>query len=122
MRSLDNHVDVLERLITSYRDVFEHLESVFQYEEEFIFPLVLSGCTTPDCMKLIWELKEEHTLILKGLKEFLKISPQNAIEGGEELTLRLEKLGRLIVDILSDHTEKEDDKVLPLLRKHVADS
>ena len=122
MKSADDQSYTLETLIACYRDVFEYLKSVFQYEEESVFPCILSECPTPELTSVISELRAEHIMILKGIEEFLKISPKDVIYLYGNRSVRLEELGRQMAAILSEHVEKESEKVLPLLRKYAATS
>ncbi len=148
MKSEGNWTDPLKRLIRDHEDVSEYLEDLeeilgflheeetwsnikpiekffkqnvishFKFEEETVFPVILSRCATPESTKLILELQKEHRSILKELEEFQRIISENTFPLDEETNTRLNVVGREILDSLLVHTSKEDDKLLPILKKN----
>ncbi len=145
---MDNYVDPLERLIKDHKDVSEYLEDFkeilgfldeekawsklepirdffgrnviahFKYEEEVVFPVILSKCATPESIKLILELQREHGSILKELEEFQRIISESAIPLDKQMSERINIVGRRIMDSILPHASKEDDKLLPILQKN----
>jgi len=145
---MDNWVDPLERFIKDHKDVSEYLGNLeeilgllyeekawseltairdffkrnviahFRFEEEVIFPAILSKCATPESIKLILELQREHGAILKELEEFQKIISESAIPLDKEVSERVNVVGRKIIDSILPHASKEDDKLLPILEKN----
>ncbi len=96
------------------RNVIEH----FKFEEEIVFPLVLLKVATPDSIKLILELQKEHGSILKELEEFQKIISENGFPFDKETSTKLNVDGRKILDSLLPHASKEDDNLVPILKKN----
>ena len=145
---MDNWIDPLERLIKDHRDVSEYLENFkeilgflheekawselrpirdffernvinhFKFEEEVLFPAILSKCATLESIKLILELQREHGAILKELEEFQKIISESAIPLDKEITERVNIVGRRIIDSILPHALKEDDRLLPIIEKN----
>ena len=141
-------VDPLVRLIEDHEDVSEYLENLeevlgflheeetwskikpiedflkrnlvehFEFEEKIVFPAILSGCATPESIKLILELQREHGIMLKGFEEFQKITSENVLPLDKETNVRLNVVGRDIIDSLLAHASKEDDELLPILKKN----
>ncbi|MFH2026683.1 MAG: hemerythrin domain-containing protein, partial [bacterium] len=97
------------------RNLIEH----FKFEEEIVFPPVLSQAATPDSIKLILELQREHGSILKELEEFQNIISKNAFPLDKETGKRLNVVGRNILNSLLPHASKEDDKLLPILKENI---
>ncbi|HID18431.1 TPA: hemerythrin domain-containing protein, partial [Candidatus Bathyarchaeota archaeon] len=148
MERAENWVDPLKRLIKDHNGVseyMEHLEGIlgflyeeqawrkmkpiedffkrnvighFEFEEKMVFPPILLGHATPEAIKLILELQREHGSILKELEEFQKIISEKVFPLDEETYERLNVMGRRIIDSLLGHASKEDDKLLPILRKN----
>ena len=148
MKGVDNWVDPLRRLIKDHKDISEYVDNAeeilgllldeeawskikpiedffkqrviehFGFEEKIVFPAILSGCATPESIKLILELQREHGIILKELEEFLKIISENTIPLDKETNTRLNVVGREIMDSLIVHASKEDDELLPILQKN----
>jgi iron-sulfur cluster repair protein YtfE (RIC family) len=148
MKAKDEYRDPLVRLIEEHETVSEYLEnfkeimdfqykqiswqriepietffkrniiSHFEFEEKIVFPVLLSEVATPDIIKLISELEEEHKAILAEIEEFRKIISEHATPPDKETRLRLERVGKKIIDNLLGHAAKEDDKLLPILEKN----
>lgn len=148
MKQEDEWVDPLKRLIKDHEDVSEYLESLreilgfldnreawskvkpienffernlidhFEFEEKTVFPAILSRAATPESTKLILELQREHGSILKELEEFQKIISESTIPLDREMNARLNIVGRKIIDSLLLHASREDDELLPVLKKN----
>jgi len=118
MRSAVKRTGVLDRFIKYQCDIWKYAENAFEFEEGFIFPAILSKCATADCTKLISQLRSEHAMILRELHEFRKVFHQSVNPGGREMDLRLEELAKNILASLYRHAAKEDDELLPILRKN----
>lgn len=145
---MNSQVEPLERLIKDHRDVSEYLENLreilgflnekkrwseltpiktffernvvthFKFEEEVVFPAILSKCATSESIKLILELQREHGAILKELEEFQKIISESAIPFDKEMCERVNIVGRRIIDSILPHASKEDDRLLPIMKKN----
>lgn len=96
------------------RNVTEH----FAFEEEIVFPAILAKVATPEAIKLIPELQKEHRIILEELKEFQKIISAAAIPLDEETSLKLNVVGKRIINSLQRHAAEEDKKLLPIVKKN----
>ena len=83
-----------------------------------MFPFVLLKVATPDSIKLILELQKEHGSILKELEEFQKIISENGFPFDKETSTKLNVDGRKILDSLLPHASKEDDNLVPILKKN----
>ena len=148
MKQETKWIDPLKRLIKDHEEVSEYLEnfeeilgflykketwrkikpvedffkrnviSHFEFEEKIVFPAILSGAATPKSVKLILELHKEHETILRELKEFGKIISENTIPPDKEGKLKLNAVGKRIIDSLLKHAAKEDDNLLPILEKN----
>ncbi len=148
MKQEDERVDPLKRLIKDHEEVSEYLEnfkeilgflhngeawkkikpienffkknvrSHFEFEEKIIFPTILLEAATPESIKLILELQREHGSILKELEEFQNIVSKSTVPLDKEMSDRLNVVGRVIIDSILLHASKEDDKLLPILRKN----
>jgi len=148
MKREDEWTDSLKRLIRDHEDVSEYIEVLkeilgflheeeawskikpiedffernlidhFKFEEKIVFPTILSRAATPDSIKLILVLQREHGSILKELEEFQKIISENAFPLDKDTNTRLNVVGRKIIDSLLTHASKEDDKLLPILKKN----
>ena len=148
MKQENEYTDPLSRLIKYHEDVSEYLEIItetlgflfdeeawtkieqikdffkrnvtehFKFEEEIVFPLVLSKVATPESIKLILELQREHGSILKELEEFQKIISENDFPFDKETGTKLNVVGRKILDSLLSHASKEDDSLVPILKKN----
>jgi iron-sulfur cluster repair protein YtfE (RIC family) len=145
---MDNWVDPLERTIKDHEDISEYLNNLkeildfldeekawselrpikdffeqnvinhFKFEEEVVFPAILSKCATPESIKLILELQREHGAILKDLEEFQKIISESAIPLDKKVSERVNVIGRRIIDSILPHASKEDDRLLPIIKKN----
>jgi iron-sulfur cluster repair protein YtfE (RIC family) len=145
---MNSQVDPLKRLIKDHRDVSEYLGNLreilgfldeekawseltpiknffernvvthFKFEEEVVFPAILSKCATSESIKLILELQREHGSILKDLEEFQKIIPESAIPLDKEMCEKVSIVGRGIIDSILPHASKEDDRLLPIIEKN----
>ncbi len=148
MKTEDDWVDPLRRLIEDHEDVSEYLEDLegilsflheekawskikpiedffkqniiehFEFEENIVFPAVLSRCATPESIKLILKLQKEHGSILKELEEFRKIISENVVPFDNQTNAKLNIVGREIIDSLLAHASKEDSELLPILQKN----
>lgn len=148
MKEEGKWVDPLKRLIEEHEEVSEYLEALkevlgfldneeawnkikpienffkqnvvdhFKFEEEIVFPPILSRAATPESIKLILELQREHGGILKELEEFQNIVSKSTGPLDKETSDRLNVVGRVIIDSLLLHASKEDDKLLPILEKN----
>jgi len=143
----DNRIDPLRRIIKDHEDVSEYLERLeeilgllqeqeawnrvkpiedffqrnlidhFEFEERMVFPVLLSAHATPETIKLILELQKEHGIILKELEEFRRIVSENVSPLDKETNVRQNLVGREIMESLLAHASKEDDELLPILKK-----
>lgn len=148
MKQEDKWVDPLKRLIKDHEEVSEYLENLeeilgflyqrkawnkikpiedffkrnvishFEFEEKIVFPAILSRVATPESVKLILELQVEHGTILKELEEFRKIISGHVLPLDKETNVKLSLTGRRIIDSLLRHASKEDDKLLPIVKKN----
>lgn len=96
------------------RNIIHH----FEFEEEKVFPIILSKFPTLGSIKLILELQKEHGVILTKLWEFLSITSKKIAPVDKETSAQLNSLGRKIIHLLLTHASKEDDKLLPILEKN----
>lgn len=147
-RPQKEHDDVLNRFIKDHENVSEYLDVLenalgflyeeesfskikaikdffnrnilahFQLEEKIIFPAILSNVATPDSKKLISELLMEHKSILKDEEEFKKIISENTFPFDKDTSIKLGLLIRKIIDNLLIHASKEDDNLLPILKRY----
>lgn len=148
MKRADNGVDPLERVIKYHKDVSEYVENLegimdflhdeqawrkvkpieeffkrnvighFEFEEEMVFSPILSADATAETIKLILELQREHGSILKELEEFQELASEDVSRLDEETYERLNVVGRKVINDLLRHTSKEDDTLLPFLKKN----
>ena len=139
--------DPLARLIMDHEEVSEHLEVLkeimdflskkeawskikllenffkrnvvdhFKFEEKMVFPTILSGTTSAETVKLILELQGEHGRILKELEGFRKIISENTVPLNKEASLKLKAAGEEVICSLLEHASKEDEKLLPILKR-----
>jgi iron-sulfur cluster repair protein YtfE (RIC family) len=91
----------------------------FKFEEEVVFPVILAKCATIESTKLIWELQKEHVAILKDAEEFQKITSGNAIPLDKERTEAANALARKMINSVLQHSSKEDEKLLPIMKKNI---
>ncbi len=148
MKRVDNWVDPLKRLIKDHEEVSEYLENLkevvellsgekdwnkikaiedffqrniishFKFEEEVIFPALLSGFATRETIKLILELQKEHGSMSKEVEEFQEIVSKNAFSLKKEKSERLHSVSKKIIDNFLEHAKKEDKNLLPILKEH----
>ncbi len=148
MKGADEWIDPLKRLLNYHEEVSEYVENLgeilalryakedwnkirrienffgrnvtdhFAFEEKIIFPAILSGVATPESKTLILELRKEHKVMLKELQEFRNIISAGTISLEEKAKVRLNVVGERIMDSLLRHASKEDDKLLPILKKN----
>lgn len=146
MKQKDEWVDPLKRLIKDHEEISEYLENLkevldfppekktwdkiksmedffqrnvtnhFKFEEEVIFPALLSGFATQETIKLILELQREHGGILNELEKFQKITSKMSLDS--ETSEELQAVSKKIIDNLLDHAKKEDKKLLPILKEN----
>jgi len=148
MKEEGKRVDPLKRLINDHEEISEYMETLeeivnvlykekiwnriklvkgffernvtshFKFEEDIVFPTILAKITTSKTVKLIPELQKEHEIILKDLEEFQKIISESSLPLNKETNLRIEAVGKRIIDRLLRHAAKEDDQLLPIMGKN----
>ncbi len=108
----------MDSLIRSHYHLLRYAKNAFQFEEEFLFPALVSGSRTARCKRLISDLQSEHVAIMMKLKESKRLLDQNTFNtSNRDMELRLKMLIESIVASLDDHAAKEDSELLPLLRE-----
>jgi hemerythrin-like domain-containing protein len=148
MKQEDKRIDPLKRFIKDHEDVSEFVENLeeilgflyekldqnnikriedffnrniichFKFEENEVFPKILSGAATSQSIKLILELQKEHGMILKQLESFQKIVAENRGSLDKETNRKIGLLVKKITEELQKHAAKEDDNLLPLLKEN----
>ncbi len=96
----------------------QNLIGHFKFEEEVVFPVILSGAATPESIRLILELQKEHGSISKEAGEFQSLIPESSSLLNEEINEKLNFIGRNLFNSKLRHASKEDDKLLPILKKN----
>ena len=113
------HDEEAWRKITPIEDFFkQNVIEHFKYEEEKVFTVCLLKVATPELVSLILELQKEHGLMLKNVEEFRRIISENGIPPSKEASVRLNILGREIIEIFLAHALREDDELLPVLERN----
>ncbi len=147
----DGWVDPLKRMVEDHAAVSEHAEMMagaeeimhdidiwrkltplkeflrycivehFEYEEKTVFETLLSRAGTPECVKLIRKLEEEHEEMTEGFKRVMEMMPREGDGGMGRMTeLRLYGAARKLIDELLEHASLEDKELLPLIRSNLA--
>jgi len=97
----------------------ENVVAHFAFEEKVVFHTLLSRLRTPEITKLVDELKKEHAPILELVTEFMKIVSDSASAEDKEARRKLYELSRTIIDRFQEHAAKEDDELVPIIRKNM---
>jgi iron-sulfur cluster repair protein YtfE (RIC family) len=97
------------------QNVVEH----FTFEEDVIFPAILSGGATTETGELIAELQGEHEVILKDVEEFRNLVSKDSFLLEGDLSPRMNALIQNIFDGLLSHSSLEDEKLLPIVKDNV---
>lgn len=145
---MDDWVDPLKKLINDHGNASEYLENFkmvdflrreeplnqikvireffevgvtahFKFEEEVVFPAILTKCATTESTKLIWELQKEHVAILKDAEEFQRLTSGSAIPLDKEKSEVANALVRKMINSVLQHSSKEDEKLLPIMKKNI---
>ncbi len=96
------------------RNVIAH----FAFEEERIFPIVRAAAQSEEITALVEELVAEHGEMLKDVREFLKLAAENKYPLDRDAQKKLYTLGKSATDALLRHAAKEDERLIPVIRKH----
>ena len=145
---MEDWVDPLKKLINDHGNASEYLENFkmvdflrreeplnqikvireffevgvtahFKFEEDVVFPAILSKCATTESTKLIWELQKEHLAILKDAEEFQKLTSERAMPLDKEKAEGANALVRKMINSVLEHSSKEDEKLLPIMKKNI---
>ena len=142
------HGDPIERIVKSHENISEYVEDLeqvlailysseawdkikpiddflnrstvehFSFEEHSIFPIIRSRLKSPRNDALLEELEREHNAILEDVKEFRKIAADNEYPLDPKQSSKLYAAGKRAIDELLKHASKEDDKLVPILKKN----
>ncbi len=96
------------------RNVIAH----FTFEEERVFPIIRAAAQSEEITVLVEELEAEHGEILKDVREFLKLAAENKYPLDREARKKLYTVGKSAIDALLRHASKEDEQLIPVIRKH----
>lgn len=97
------------------RNVVEH----FAFEEDVIFPGLLSGEAAPETRELIEELRGEHAEILNDAEKLRNLFSKELPPAQRDLTAGLKELTTSLFDRLLNHSSLEDERLLPVVRENV---
>ncbi len=88
----------------------------FLYEETLVFPKLAGHLRQPSVQKLLGLLQAEHDEIralFQDLKKILRAAQQDPRQLANAKTK-----GREMIDLLLTHAAREDDRLIPLIRRH----
>jgi hemerythrin-like domain-containing protein len=144
----DKYVDPLKRVIECHENVSEFVENYhkilsfsyenegwdnikrienffnqniihhFEFEEKKIFPVILLKTATPEYVGLILELQREHGIILKEVDLFKERISKNPDLLNKETSREIYDIVKKIKENIQRHAAKEDEKILPFLKKN----
>jgi len=130
---VSEYVENLEKMLDSFYDAeaWEKLKPIevffrrnvmahFAFEEKTVFPALRQEIGTPEVLRLLDELAEEHVPMRVLATEFIRMASDSASAEDEEIRRKLYGIGNEIVDKLQPHASKEDERLLPLIRKNLA--
>ena len=104
-----------ERLKELYKFFSEEVVKHFQFEEEEIFPSVISAGTQEEKI-IVRSLQHEHIDILDKIDQFKdSILNSNLDENKRQMQESL-TLSKEIMELMLKHARKEDDSLFPLLK------
>ncbi len=148
MDQQDTQRDPIERIVKSHENISEYVEDLeqvlailyssdawdkikpiddflnksavqhFFFEEHSIFPIIRSRLKSPENEKMLEELEKEHKAILNDVTEFRKIASENEYPLDPKQRSKLYAAGKRAIDELLKHASKEDDKLVPILKKN----
>ncbi len=137
----------MERLITEHKEVSEYLDTLkevrnflygtsawkdresiesffvrrvvshFSFEEDEIFPRLLSGSAPGKAGELIAELQDEHASIQELFEEFRAARAESPAD--PDADVKLYSIGRNLIDKLLTHAAREDDELVPVIRENL---
>ncbi|WP_339137528.1 MAG: hemerythrin domain-containing protein [Candidatus Electrothrix sp. GW3-4] len=108
--------DYLEKINTFLDEfVIEH----FEFEEKEIFPFILEKCNRYYEEKMIQELRDEHLIILEHVAEFkAQIKPLTS-RLNSEIFCKILLLSQPLRREIMSHARKEDEQLLPAIKKYL---
>jgi iron-sulfur cluster repair protein YtfE (RIC family) len=92
----------------------------FAFEEKTVFPALRQAIGTPDVRRLLDDLVQEHASMRLLVTEFIRTARDSASAEDKEIRRKLYGIAHKIVDKLQLHASKEDERLLPLIRKNLA--
>ncbi|XOF34332.1 MAG: hemerythrin domain-containing protein [Candidatus Electrothrix sp. YB6] len=97
----------------------QYIVQHFSFEEKEVFPILLTKGDAQD-KKLVQELLEDHASILRLLAEFRKIIFSFGPQPNTGQVKKIITSSETMITAVLAHTDKEDKKLFPALRKYDA--
>ncbi|MCB4791369.1 MAG: hemerythrin domain-containing protein [Elusimicrobia bacterium] len=104
------HLEKIEKFMK--RDISEH----FNFEDEVIFKQILSENTDDTMRQLIDELENDHKMLIDKISQFEQIVYGVVFPLSKKKTEELSILIQEFTIISLNHLNKEEDKILPLVK------
>lgn len=100
-------------------DFFQHaLLAHFQYEENHIFPILTSKLATSATIAMVEEFQQAHKELYGLFDQFKQQMENSQKPPSEKDKIQMSKTGLEILDKLQKHSAREDDLMVPIIKKH----